>query len=138
MKASEYPFYFGGLKLAFFYGGFMATVEMRRYSKPATESAVERQYEYGIDLAAPGATDWILVPMLKQNVSVMIDVAGGGEGYIEVTVDLLSVLEDDPNNAIKKVWPQGTINSLTEAVFYHIKALRMVNTAGTTKLRVMA
>jgi hypothetical protein len=111
--------------------------------KYATSSAETNQvtgssiYESKDTLSAPGTGPDILLPDEAgrfDSVLVMLSVSGGGTGKVQYT--LSNRAQVIAGTAVWKDWDAGSVATNTDDALYHVSAVRLVNTAGTTVLEV--
>jgi hypothetical protein len=90
-------------------------------------------WESEINLAAPGNSDWILIPDEVQGLSVTLSFAGGGTGKVQTTTDILNTVKS--GSPIVVDWPAGEVGVTTQDFCVPVTAIRLVQVnAGTAKM----
>jgi hypothetical protein len=91
-------------------------------------------YEISVSLSAAGNSDWILVPPDIRRLSITLSVAGGGQGKVQATTDVVDTVKNGTPTAID--WDYGTVSANTQEVADPCTAVRLVqdSASGTTQL----
>lgn len=95
-------------------------------------------YEMELSLSSIGNTQWILVPLRVQQITVSLIFTGGARAKVQTTTSpILTVKEGTPNSLD---WPHGVINQNCSDVCVPVTALRLVKTvdSGTVEIEVRA
>ena len=93
----------------------------------------EKQWEYSEELTSPGNGTWIEFPNGVRGAAVDL-VITSGVGYVEATNGSLS--EVKANTAIGTIWDKGQVSGTAQDYVIPVKAIRLVNVAGTVKINV--
>lgn len=100
-----------------------------------TGDARKVAWEKEIDLAAPGNSDWLLIPDEVQGLSVTLSFSGGGSGKVQTTTDVLNTVKT--GSPVTVDWPAGEVSSTTQDFCVPVTAIRLVQiNAGTAKMTV--
>ena len=109
-----------------------------KYATASVETNKEKGssiYESKETISSPGTGDDMLLPDQCgrfDTVLVMLSVSGGGTGKVQYT--LSNRAQVIAGSAVWKDWDAGIVSSNTDDALYHVSAIRLVNTAGTTIL----
>jgi hypothetical protein len=106
----------------------MAWKEMKRNF---FRTGADRVREFDETLAAPGNSDWILVPKGKSTVSVALNPTAGS-GYVEYTLSNVATVKTGSPVAV--IWDAETVTTYTDDVLFKVTAMRLVNVSGTTQM----
>ena len=112
----------------------MAIVNMTQAKVDKYENN-EKAWEYEDSLAAPSNGNTVLVPAGINGISVTLDITAGS-GKIQTTTDLLATVKTGTPVWID--WPLGVVAADTQDWVRPVAAIRQVNAAGTTKMKLRA
>jgi hypothetical protein len=117
----------------------MASQLLSRYRATLAEETDEFSWEAEATLSAPGSTDWYIIPGGIDHLSVAITMAVG-TAKLEYTIASQADIDGDTIDANDIfAWDAGSVLVPTDDILDPtVKAVRMTNTSGTTKLLVSA
>lgn len=103
------------------------------YSEPLSKNEVWR---YDKTLSAPGNSNPILIPNGVEKILARFIPSGGGTGKVQTSISTIALIR--AGTATWEDWSAGSVSTLTSDVSERVNAIRLVNSAGTTVLELLA